>query len=154
MEEVKYKVLIVDENEEQIDDFKNFIESLSNDIAVWGIAALADESEFPFSKGKLVAKHSSQQQLRHLKSVEGITVNKVHGNEKSVAKLLKHITAKVETMEGAAFLMVCQKEKIPALQLRAISNYVELRNKENWNIALALKNLHDVVFVVLNQLPI
>ncbi len=84
----------------------------------------------------------------------GITVNTVHGNETSIAKIKERLNPQVETMEGAAFLMVCQKEKIPALQLRAISNYVELRNKENWNIALALKNLHDVVFVVLNQLPI
>ena len=81
-------------------------------------------------------------------------MNTVHGNESSIAKIKERLNPQVETMEGAAFLMVCQKEKIPALQLRAISNYVELRNKENWNVALALKNLHDVVFMVLNQLPI
>lgn len=45
MDQTKYKILIVDENEEQIDDFKNFIESLSNDFEVWGKSALADETE-------------------------------------------------------------------------------------------------------------
>jgi hypothetical protein len=45
MAEIKYKILIVDENQEQIDDFKNFIESLSNDIAVLGLSALSYDNE-------------------------------------------------------------------------------------------------------------
>ena len=45
MSEINYTILIVDENEEQIDDFKNFIESLSNDILVFGLSALADDNE-------------------------------------------------------------------------------------------------------------
>lgn len=45
MAEIKYKILIVDENQEQIDDFKNFIESLSNDISVLGLSALSYDNE-------------------------------------------------------------------------------------------------------------
>jgi hypothetical protein len=45
MDDKKYKILIVDENEEQIDDFKNFIESLSNDIEVVGLNSLKDNDE-------------------------------------------------------------------------------------------------------------
>lgn len=45
MEVIKYRILIVDENQEQIDDFKNFIESLTNEIAVIQAASLADENE-------------------------------------------------------------------------------------------------------------
>jgi hypothetical protein len=41
----KYTILIVDENDEQIDDFKNFIESLSNEIDVVGINSLKDDDE-------------------------------------------------------------------------------------------------------------
>jgi futalosine hydrolase len=46
-------------------------------------------------------------------------------------------------MEGAAVFYVAQQEKIPALQIRAISNLVEKRNKDNWDIPLAIKNLNE-----------
>jgi hypothetical protein len=45
MEEIKYKILIVDENDEQIDDFKTFIESLSKDIEVSGLDTLSSDDE-------------------------------------------------------------------------------------------------------------
>jgi futalosine hydrolase len=46
-------------------------------------------------------------------------------------------------MEGAAFFYACEEANVDGLQVRAISNYVEKRNKENWNLALAVKNLND-----------
>ena len=46
-------------------------------------------------------------------------------------------------MEGAAFFYICSGEKIPFLALRSISNRVEPRNKNNWNIPLALDNLSE-----------
>ena len=75
---------------------------------------------------------------------EAITVNKVHGNEESIQKvLMKQPNIKVESMEGAAVFYVCTMEKIPSVQIRAISNYVERRDKSTWKIDLALKNLND-----------
>ena len=47
----------------------------------------------------------------------------------------------IETMEGAAFFYVCSREKIPFMALRAVSNIVEPRDREKWNIELALANL-------------
>jgi futalosine hydrolase len=44
-------------------------------------------------------------------------------------------------MEGAAFFYICASEKIPFVALRGISNMVERRNKNKWNIPLALDNL-------------
>jgi futalosine hydrolase len=55
-------------------------------------------------------------------------------------------------MEGAAVFYVCQMEKIPFLQLRAISNRVEKRNRNAWNIPLPLENLRRVVLLLLNEL--
>jgi futalosine hydrolase len=52
-------------------------------------------------------------------------------------------------MEGATFFYICSREKIPFLAVRAISNKIELRNKNNWNIPLALKNLSDKIIDVL-----
>lgn len=92
--------------------------------------------------------------LNALPVFKGITVNTVHGNEISIEKIKQRLQPDVETMEGAAFLMICKKEKTPALQIRSISNYVERRNKDNWNIPLAIQNLHKIVSKILHQLPI
>ena len=45
-------------------------------------------------------------------------------------------------MEGAACMMVCNNLGFEFFQIRAISNYVEERSKEKWNISLAIKNLN------------
>lgn len=87
-----------------------------------------------------------------LPKVNGITVNTVHGNEKSIKKVYQKFHPTVESMEGAAFMLVCEKEGIPYIQIRAVSNYVEKRNKENWNIPLAIKNLNDKLLEIINDL--
>ena len=74
--------------------------------------------------------------------VHGITVNTVHGEEKSIERVFERYHPFVETMEGAAFFMACNEFNIPCVQLRAISNYVERRDKSKWDIPGALKNLH------------
>ena len=75
---------------------------------------------------------------------EAITVNKVHGNEKTIQKvLIKYPNVKVESMEGAAVFYACEQEGMPCAQIRAISNYVERRNKASWQIDLAFKNLNN-----------
>jgi futalosine hydrolase len=78
-----------------------------------------------------------------LPKVNGITVNKVHGNALSIAKTLSRFKPQTESMEGAAVFYACQMQNIPYLQIRAISNYVEPRNKANWQIGLAIDNLND-----------
>lgn len=78
-----------------------------------------------------------------LPQVKGITVNTVHGCEHSIHTLLKRQPQAVtESMEGAAVFYVCTMENIPCLQVRAISNYVEVRNRERWDIPLAIKQLN------------
>jgi len=87
-----------------------------------------------------------------LKEVNGITVNKVHGNQVSIDEVIKRYNPQVETMEGAAFLYACGEADIPCVQLRAISNFIERRNADNWNIDLAITNLNDVVINTLNAI--
>lgn len=86
---------------------------------------------------------SNLRALEQLKKVKAITVNKVHGNELTIARTLSRYNAQVESMEGAAFFYACNETQTPCLQIRSISNYVERRNKEQWNIGLAVKNLND-----------
>ena len=94
---------------------------------------------------------TSNNQLKRLPKVNGITVNTTHGNEKSIDKVVESFHPMVESMEGAAFMFVCEKERIAYAQIRAVSNYVERRNKETWNIALAIENLNNKVIEILDD---
>ena len=112
---------------------------------------LVNANEFPFTKGELFSTVGIQNTaVNALQKVKGITVNKVHGNEASIKKTVALFSPQVESMEGAAFLYVCITEKIPCVQIRCVSNYIEKRNREKWNIPLAITNLNLKVLEVLN----
>jgi futalosine hydrolase len=81
--------------------------------------------------------------IEHLNQVKGQTVNKVHGNLESIRMMQSRSKAQVESMEGAAFLYCCMQHQLPCAQIRAISNYVEVRNKNNWKMQLAIQQLND-----------
>jgi futalosine hydrolase len=78
----------------------------------------------------------------NVRSVRGITVNKVHGNDASIEKIVHRLDPQVESMEGAAVFYACKQFNTQCLQIRAVSNYVEKRNREAWKIGLAVKNLN------------
>jgi len=77
-----------------------------------------------------------------IRKVSGITVNTVHGNEANIQKLASRINPQLESMEGAAFFYACKQAGLPGMQIRAVSNYVEKRNRDAWQIGLAIKNLN------------
>jgi len=87
-----------------------------------------------------------------LSKVKGVTVNTVHGNTSSIKKLIKKFNPDVESMEGAAFLLACNYEKTPCLQIRAISNFVERRNKKKWKMKLAISNLTGALEKIFSNL--
>lgn len=78
-----------------------------------------------------------------LRQVTAITVNTVHGHEPSIKKLITRIQPQLESMEGAAFFYACKQAGVPCLQIRAMSNYVEKRNRDAWQIGPAIKNLNS-----------
>jgi len=80
-----------------------------------------------------------------LKQAKAITVNTVHGNDETIAALIERMNPQIESMEGAAFFYACHELKVPCIQIRAVSNYVEKRNRDNWQIGLAIKNLNTFV---------
>ena len=88
----------------------------------------------------------------NLQKVKGITVNTVHGNEQSIAEIVNRLNPDVESMEGAAVFKVCNEFAVPCIQIRAISNNVEKRNKENWNMPLAIHNLNNQVEKLIMEL--
>ena len=116
-------------------------------------AGLMSPDESPFREGLLWADIKYRLKMESiLKHVRAVTVNTATGSEITKIKLLKKYNPDIETMEGAAFFYICAKENIPFLALRAISNMVELRDKRNWNISLALENLSETLREVLIRL--
>jgi futalosine hydrolase len=83
--------------------------------------------------------------VRHIPTTNGITVNTVHGNERSIAKVTDKFQPHVETMEGAAFLMAANAFHWKCIQLRAISNKVSKRDRNSWNIQLAVEKLNETL---------
>ncbi len=77
-----------------------------------------------------------------IKKVKGITVNTVHGNEDNIIKVKQLFKSDVESMEGAAFFAACSGMNGNYMQIRAVSNYVEKRDKSKWQMPLAIENLN------------
>ncbi len=88
----------------------------------------------------------------NIKQAKAITVNTVHGNDDSIAAIVARFNPQLESMEGAAFFYACRELKVPCIQIRAVSNYVEKRNRDNWQIGLAVKNLNTFAVELINQL--
>lgn len=86
-----------------------------------------------------------------LKKVKGITVNTIHGNEASIEKVKQLYNPDVESMEGAAFFAACSDMMGNCIQIRAISNYVEKRDKSKWQMPLAIKNLNDFLITFIKN---
>ncbi len=105
----------------------------------------------PFDNGKLYNPLKSNIDTE-LPKVTAITVNNVSGNKKQIELRKEKFNPDVESMEGAAVAYVCRKENLNFLQIRAISNKAEERNKENWDIPLALNNLSEELFRIFEKI--
>jgi futalosine hydrolase len=113
---------------------------------------LTDENQFPYEKGWI--KNTKPKFETNTLKVKSLTVNKVHGSQESIAKIKSKYMADIESMEGAGFLFACRMMDVHAHQYRAISNYVEPRNKNNWQIEKAIDNLNAHLIQVLNNIAI
>jgi futalosine hydrolase len=130
-------------------NFGNVVEVVDDSFSELGFENGVEFEQF--SDFELATKYSVEGKT-DLQKVKGITVNTVHGNEDSIAEIIDRLNPDVESMEGAAVFKVCQEFSIPCVQVRAISNKVEKRNKENWNMPLAIKNLNIAVEKIITQL--
>jgi futalosine hydrolase len=113
---------------------------------------LLDNDEFPFRGGRLmnvVAPDNAV--LGALPAVHGITVNTAHGNDASIATITRRCAPQVESMEGAAFMYACLIHGLPFAQVRAVSNFVERRNRGAWKIAEAIRALGETALGILDH---
>ena len=111
-------------------------------------AGLMLPNQSPFVEGILLNQAGAAYDF--LPRCSGITVNKVHGSEATISAIRRKYRADVESMEGAAFFLACLLSGVPFLEIRAVSNFVEPRNRENWKIPLAVENLNKVLCELLD----
>lgn len=88
----------------------------------------------------------------YLRHVRAITVNTVHGMTKTINQIVNRQNPEIESMEGASVFQVCEEFNITCLQIRSISNFVEERNNENWDLDLAIRNLNSEVEKIIYSL--
>lgn len=120
-------------------------------INIFELGLIAKDTP-PFSDTYLKMADNRWLQGLALKKVRGVTVSTVSGNEKTIGRIRKAFDADVESMEGAAFHYVCLCEGVPFIQIRAISNYVEPRDKSKWQMGKAINNLNEVLKTFIDSL--
>jgi len=120
-----------------------------------GEKEMINEDSFPFT-GEIMRSlgNFEIEEIESMIPVKAITVNTIHGSQEKIQRLKDKYHAEIETMEGAAFFYVCLMEKVPFLQIRSVSNFVEIPRVENWYLPLALKNLTKSLMDIFAELRI
>ncbi|MCR6720007.1 MAG: futalosine hydrolase [Chitinophagaceae bacterium] len=103
----------------------------------------------PFHQSWLINPHQQLLQQTGLPLVASATVNQVTTREEDIHRL-RSAGVKLETMEGAAGHYACLQAGIPFLQIRTVSNAVGVRDKQEWQMATAVRALNDYL---INWLP-
>jgi len=111
---------------------------------------LEAKNKFPYTDGALL--NDGLKYTFDIKEVKALTVNKVHGTQVSIDRILSKYQADIETMEGAGFHYACKNMDIQHLQLRGLSNYVEPRNRAGWKIELAIDQLNQTLINLLDNI--
>jgi futalosine hydrolase len=147
------KVIRIGEVVEIIEDCVSELGAEDKDqfLSIYDLGLL-DPYTLPYKNGKLFnSLPFSLKTLEALSKVNGITVNTVHGNKESIDRIKLLFSPQTESMEGAAFLYACLLSNVPNAQIRAVSNFVEERNRSRWNLDLALKNLNMALWDIFRE---
>lgn len=114
---------------------------------------LLENKHFPFQNGRIeIPKHQFSHYFKDLPKVSSMTVNKAHGNEKSIQLIKEKLHADVENMEGAACAFICRIMHVPFSEIRTVSNVIEKRNKAAWKIDFAIEENTKAIQNFIQQL--
>jgi len=115
------------------------------DLFDMGLPQITD----PYTGKSLVNNNPELLQQQKLPLVKSVTISEISTRRERIQQLQQKYQPVVESMEGAAFHYVALTEKIPFIQLRAISNFVGERDKTKWkmkdSIALLNGKLKEIV---------
>ena len=120
----------------------NFIDSFE--------LGLMQKNNAPYKNGKL--SKIKKTILTGLKQVSGLTVNKSSGTTSTIERIKQKFQGDVESMEGIGLFYACNAMDISFISVRAISNYVELRDKSKWKMEEAIINLNTSVINLIEKL--
>lgn len=81
-----------------------------------------------------------------------VTVNGITATAKRGAMLRATHNGLCENMEGGAVARVCEEFGVPCLEVRCISNMVEDRNPDNWQLASAVHKCGQAVSLLIEHL--
>ena len=127
------------------DEFYDWgVEDQNSFISVFELG-LVSKHDNPFHAGRLKsAVIPDFAKDAKISSSNAITVMRVHGKHESISELKNRCPhAQVESMEGAAVFYTAAHFEIPCIQLRAISNRVEPRNRAAWKLSEAIDLLNN-----------
>jgi futalosine hydrolase len=85
-------------------------------------------------------------------AVHGITVARVTSTDQTARRLASELGAQVESMEGFAALRAAERNAVPAIQLRGISNRCGARESSGWNFAAGMAGLARIVNALFDSL--
>ena len=111
---------------------------------------LEARNKYPYTDGALL--NDGLKYSFDITEVKALTINKVHGTQVSIDRIQSKYQADIETMEGAGFHYACKNMDIQHVQLRGLSNYVEPRNRDGWQIGLAIDQLNQTVINLLDNI--
>jgi futalosine hydrolase len=108
-------------------------------------------SEHSPSPESMKAK-SSWHLCPELPAVKSITVNVAAGCHTTIQSRKSKHQPDIENMEGAAFFKICQLHSIESAQIRAVSNYVEPRDRSKWDLQGAIHSLNEKIVPLIKSL--
>ena len=114
-------------------------------------SGMSGTDSYPFTEGRI---HCSGKWFDLLAekytAVSAATVNMSSGSQAVIDRIRDTWNPDIETMEGAWLAYLCAMSETDWLSVRAISNMVEPRNLEKWDIPLALQQLQLTMTDILN----
>lgn len=113
---------------------------------------LTERNEMPFTNGRLPNPYQRLIKFTGLPAVTGISINEISTDQDRISLYQQRLDPFVESMEGAALHYVCIEERIPFLQLRAISNFIGERDKSKWKMKTAFSALHKEIITIIDKL--
>ncbi len=135
---------VVEVIEEQMADFG--AENDNEFLSLFDLKLL-EESKFPFSGQSIL----NENPITSLRKVKSITSTTAHGNETTIKKIKEKHQSDLETMEGFSIFYVCKINNVQFAQIRSISNKVEKRDREKWELSLSIKNLNEYLINYLKE---
>lgn len=117
-----------------------------NDVFDMGLPQITG----PYTGKDLVNNHSDLLQQQKLPLVKAVTISEITTRPERIRQLQQKYRPVVESMEGAAFHYIALIEKIPYMQLRAVSNFVGERDKSKWKMKEAIEKLNEELIQIIS----